>query len=77
MAAASWITSLNTREGVNPKGVPRIVKEFGAVLVVDCDNNGPSGDEFRHDACIERAAIHGMRSRRSGSNHAGTMEYYA
>lgn len=28
-----------TREGVNPKGVPRIVKEFGAVLVVDCDNN--------------------------------------
>ena len=28
-----------TREGVNRKGVPHIVKEFGAVLVVDCDNN--------------------------------------
>ena len=68
-----------TREGVNPKGVPHIVKEFGAVLVVDCDNNmGQVGMSFAMDACIERAAIHGIAfAAVRGSNHAGTMEYYA
>jgi LDH2 family malate/lactate/ureidoglycolate dehydrogenase len=67
-----------TREGVDPKGAPRLVTDNGAALVVDGGNAmGQVAGVFAMDAAIERArtvnlALAAVR----GSNHCGTMEYY-
>ena len=67
-----------TGEGVNPGGVPRVVSQCGGAIVVDCDNNmGQIGGVFAMRQAIECARSAGIAaSAVSGSNHAGTMDYY-
>lgn len=68
-----------TREGVDPRGRPRVVRDNGAALVVDGANSmGQIGGTFAMRLAIERAgatnvAIAALR----GSNHCGAMDYYA
>lgn len=67
-----------TREGVDPRGAPRLVSERGAALVVDGDNAmGQVAGVFAMEAAIERARTLGMAMAAvRGSNHCGTLEYY-
>lgn len=67
-----------TRQGVDPKGRPRVVKDHGAALVIDGGNNmGQIGGTFAMRAAIERARGTGVAVAALGhSNHAGAMEYY-
>ena len=67
-----------TREGVDPKGRPRVLKDRGAVLVVDGANAmGQIAGVFAMGKAIERARETGVAAAAvGGSNHAGAMEYY-
>lgn len=67
-----------TEDGVNPRGKPRIVKDVGAVMVVDGDNSmGQIGMTFAMDRVIERASELGIAAASvGGSNHSGAMSYY-
>ena len=68
-----------TLEGVDPQGEPRIVREFGSCLVVDCGNNmGQIGAHFAMSRAIERARTAGIAAVAiRGSNHCGALSYYA
>jgi LDH2 family malate/lactate/ureidoglycolate dehydrogenase len=67
-----------TREGVDPKGRPRVVKDHGATLVVDGANAmGQIAGVFAMREAIERARETGVAAAAvGGSNHAGAMEAY-
>ncbi|MDJ0896293.1 MAG: Ldh family oxidoreductase [Alphaproteobacteria bacterium] len=68
-----------TKEGVDPRGRPRLVEDNGAALVVDCGNTmGQIGAAFAMRHAIARArttnlALAAIR----GSNHCGAMDYVA
>jgi LDH2 family malate/lactate/ureidoglycolate dehydrogenase len=68
-----------TREGVDPRGRPTIVREVGAVVVVDGGNSmGQIGGTFAMRAAIARARAHGLGAAAvRGSNHCGAMDHYA
>lgn len=68
-----------TTGGVNPRGKPAIVKEFGGCLVVDGGNSmGQIGMMFAMQEVIRRADTHGIAAAAiRGSNHSGAMAYYA
>lgn len=65
--------------GVDPRGRPSIARDGGACLVVDGGNSmGQIGARYAMDRVIERAAVHGIAAAGvRGSNHCGTMAYYA
>ena len=68
-----------TREGVDPKGQPRVVRGMGACLVVDCGNNmGQIGARFAMERAIEQAKTTGIAAVAiRGSNHCGALAYFA
>lgn len=67
-----------TREGVNPRGRPRVVSRTGGAIVVDGDNAmGQIAGAFAMRRAIERARETGVAAAAvRGSNHAGAMDYY-
>ncbi len=67
-----------TKDGVNPRGRPRIVGGRGAAIVVDADNSmGQITGTFAMQAAIERAREHGLAfAAVRGSNHCGAMDWY-
>jgi LDH2 family malate/lactate/ureidoglycolate dehydrogenase len=67
------------REGVDPRGRPTVLVDAAAALVIDCGNNlGQVGMAFAMKKAIERASEINMAfAAVGGSNHAGTMEFYA
>ena len=67
-----------TREGVNPRGRPRVVSQTGGAIVVDGDNAmGQIAGVFAMRRAIECARETGIAaSAVRGSNHAGAMDYY-
>jgi len=68
-----------TTGGVDPRGEPRIVSDRGAALVVDGGNSmGQIGSAFAMRKAIARARdVHVAAAAVRGSNHCGTMAYYA
>ena len=68
-----------TEDGVDGRARPELVIDNGAALVVDCNNNlGQVGMAFAMQKAIERAAeINVAFAAVAGSNHSGTMEFYA
>ena len=68
-----------TVKGVNPRGRPFVVSEFGGCLVVDGDNSmGQIGMDFAMQEVIRRAGAHGIAAAAiRGSNHSGAMAYFA
>lgn len=68
-----------TVDGVDPRGRPSLVRDGGACLVVDGGNSmGQIGAQFAMARVIERAEAHGIAAAGvRGSNHCGTMAYYA
>ena len=68
-----------TVDGVDPRGRPSIVRDGGACLVVDGGNSmGQIGAHIAMARVIERAAAQGIAAAGvRGSNHCGTMAYYA
>ncbi len=68
-----------TVDGVDPRGVPRVVRDAGACLVVDGGNSmGQIGAWFAMERVIERAESTGIAAAAiRGSNHCGAMAYYA
>ena len=67
-----------TREGVNPRGKPRVVSQTGGAIVVDGDDAmGQIAGAFAMRQAIECARQTGIAaSAVRGSNHAGAMDYY-
>lgn len=67
-----------TKDGVNPRGRPRIVGGRGAAIVVDADNSmGQIAGTFAMQAAIERAREHGLAfAGVRGSNHCGALDWY-
>ena len=67
-----------TVDGVDPRGKPKVVKDVGAVMVIDGGNSmGQVGMSFAMDRVIERAAQLGIAAAAvRGSNHSGAMSYY-
>ena len=67
-----------TKDGVNPRGRPRIVGGRGAAIVVDADNSmGQIAGTFAMQTAIERAREHGVAfAAVRGSNHCGAMDWY-
>ena len=72
-----YVTKL-TREGVNPRGVPRVARRTGGAIVVDGDNSmGQIGGVFAMRQAIDAARTAGVAAAAvGGSNHAGTMDYF-
>lgn len=68
-----------TDEGVDPKGRPKLSREFGAALVVDGGNAmGQVAVTHAMRLAIERAERTGVCVAAVGnSNHCGAMDYYA
>jgi len=68
-----------TVEGVDPRGVPAVVREFGACVVVDGGNSmGQIGVRFAMQQAIGLAATHGIAAAAvRGSNHCGAVGYVA
>jgi len=64
--------------GVDPRGVPRIVRDEGSALVVDGGNSmGAIGAAFAMRQALERAQRHNLAfAAVRGSNHCGAMAYY-
>src|SRR5438874_2097778 len=53
-----------TQEGVDPRGRPRVVREFGGCLVVDGGNSmGQIGASFAMQRAIERAQETGIMAK--------------
>ena len=67
-----------TRDGVDPKGRPHVVRDSGACLVVDGGNSmGQIGTHFAMARAIERAGQTGIAAAAiRGSNHCGAMAYF-
>jgi len=67
-----------TRDGVDPRGRPAVLREKGAIAVVDGNNTmGQIGGAFAMRTAIERARSFGIGAAAvGGSNHAGTMDHY-
>lgn len=65
--------------GVDPRGRPRLVRQFGSCLVVDGSNSmGQIGAHFAMDAAIGLARTTGIAAAAiRGSNHCGAMAYFA
>jgi LDH2 family malate/lactate/ureidoglycolate dehydrogenase len=68
-----------TSEGVDPRGVPTVAREFGACLVVDGGNSmGQLGVRFAMQHAKRLAAVHGIGAAAvRGSNHCGAVGYVA
>ena len=68
-----------TTEGVDPRGVPCVVKDLAAALVIDGNNSmGQISCAFAMRKAIERAQETGVAvAAVRGSNHCGAMAYYA
>jgi LDH2 family malate/lactate/ureidoglycolate dehydrogenase len=68
-----------TKEGVDPKGEPSIVSDYGAATVIDGGNTmGQIGAAFAMRHVIERARMtHVATAAVRGSNHCGAMDYFA
>src|SRR4051812_13908764 len=68
-----------TVEGVDPRGRPAVVREFGGCLVVDGGNSmGQIGASLAMQQAIEHARTTGIAAAAvRGSNHCGAMAYYA
>src|SRR5579872_2070045 len=68
-----------TGGGVDPRGRPAVVREFGGCLVVDGGNSmGQIGVRFAMDQAIQRAERTGIAAAAiRGSNHCGAMGYFA
>lgn len=68
-----------TVDGVDPAGVPSVVREMGACAVVDGGNSmGQIGCHFAMEHAIDLARTHGIGAVAvRGSNHCGAMAYYA
>ncbi len=68
-----------TKEGVDPRGRPHVVRDDGACLLVDGGNSmGQIGAHFAMARAIERAATLGIAAAAvRGSNHCGALAYYA
>jgi LDH2 family malate/lactate/ureidoglycolate dehydrogenase len=68
-----------TRDGVNPRGRPRVVRDAGAAMVVDGDNAmGQIACHFAMERAIDRAATTGVAvAAVRGSNHCGALFYFA
>ena len=66
------------RDGVNPRGAPKLVRDAGAALVVDGDNSmGQVASSFAVHKAMERARELGVAlAAVGGSNHCGAMAYY-
>ncbi|MCB1739625.1 MAG: Ldh family oxidoreductase [Gammaproteobacteria bacterium] len=75
-AARSAIAGV--RGGVNPRAVPRVSRDAGAMLLVDADNGmGQIGCDFAMQRAIERAREVGMAFVAVGnSNHCGGLFWY-
>jgi LDH2 family malate/lactate/ureidoglycolate dehydrogenase len=67
-----------TKDGVDPRGRPRIVSERGAAIVVDGGNSmGQIGGAFAMQRVIEKARDLGLAlAAVRGSNHCGAMDWY-
>lgn len=72
-----YVEKLATK-GVDAQGEPRIVREYGACLVVDGGNSmGQIGMNFAMQQVIDRADKYGIAAAGvRGSNHSGAMAYY-
>jgi LDH2 family malate/lactate/ureidoglycolate dehydrogenase len=68
-----------TTGGVDPRGRPRVVRDRGAIAVVDGGNSmGQVGGTFAMREAIVRAKVHGIGAAAlRGSNHCGAMDWYA
>ena len=68
-----------TRDGVNPRGRPKIVRDSGACMVVDGGNSmGQIGAHFAMAQVIVRAMTTGIAAAAiRGSNHCGALAYFA
>jgi LDH2 family malate/lactate/ureidoglycolate dehydrogenase len=67
-----------TKDGVNPRGRPRIVSERGAAIVIDGDNSmGQIGGAFAMKRVIQLGRDLGFAfAAVRGSNHCGAMDWY-
>jgi LDH2 family malate/lactate/ureidoglycolate dehydrogenase len=67
-----------TKDGVDPRGRPRIVSERGAAIVIDGGNSmGQIGGAFAMKRAIEKARDMGIAfAAVRGSNHCGAMDWY-
>jgi LDH2 family malate/lactate/ureidoglycolate dehydrogenase len=67
-----------TKEGVDPRGRPRIVSARGAAIVVDGGNSmGQIGGSFAMSYAIEAARKVGLAlAAVRGSNHCGALDWY-
>ena len=68
-----------TKEGVDPRGRPAVVRDDGACLVVDGGNSmGQIGAHFAMARAVEHAATLGIAAAAiRGSNHCGALAYFA
>jgi LDH2 family malate/lactate/ureidoglycolate dehydrogenase len=68
-----------TRDGVDPRGRPRVVRRVGGCLVVDGGNAmGQVAARFAMAEAIAAAEEHGLAAAAiRGSNHCGAMAYFA
>jgi LDH2 family malate/lactate/ureidoglycolate dehydrogenase len=68
-----------TAKGVDPQGVPQVVRRLGGCLVVDGGNSmGQIGAHFAMTQALEAAQEHGIGAAAvRGSNHCGAMAYFA
>ena len=67
-----------TKDGVNPRGRPRIVSERAATIVIDGGNSmGQIGGAFAMKRVIKKARGLGLAlAAVRGSNHCGAMDWY-
>jgi len=67
-----------TKEGVDPRGRPRIVSERAGAIVVDGDNSmGQISGSFAMKRAIEKARKNGVAiAAVRGSNHCGAIDWY-
>jgi LDH2 family malate/lactate/ureidoglycolate dehydrogenase len=65
--------------GVDPRGVPSVVRDVGACLVIDGGNAmGQIATDFAMKRVLERARTTGIAAAAiRGSNHNGAMAFYA
>lgn len=67
-----------TKDGVDPRGKPRVVSERAAAIVIDGGNSmGQIGGAFAMRRVIEKARDLGLAlASVRGSNHCGAMDWY-
>ncbi|MAF11774.1 lactate dehydrogenase [Candidatus Poribacteria bacterium] len=78
MRVPDYVEKLTTG-GVDPRGAPTVVREFGACVVVDGANSmGQIGARFGMARAISLAQSHGIAAAAiRGSNHCGAVGYIA